>query len=1305
MVDLFSSFLSKTFLRSVWELEHLAFQGSPEELALGERLRRWSTRKDLRETSAEAAFIQVFFHDTWGYEQTGQARTEGGSFSLWPKFAIPGAGEKGGTGAADLAVGLFERNRGTPIPQVLCEFKDIRSDLDAPQRRKGNNRSPVRQCLDYLTYARRGFFPADPILPTWGIVTDMNEFRLYWFDKGHHQSLRFTIFATDLLKGTSLIADTDEARFERFLFRKVFHRDTLLSTTGRSPLLALIAQQRFNDRALENSFYYEYRKFREKLYTELLARNGPGTQRFPGTNGRLVRLAQKILDRCIFIFFCEDMGQVLAFPPKLFQEFLIARSIDPYFDPEGVNIWQEILGLFRATNEGRAFGDKPINQFNGGLFVEDDNLERLHVANSVFCQHLQGSNEASLYTYKETLLYLCASYNYASDLGRTQGARSFDRDPSKSLGLYTLGRIFEQSITELEILEAEADGRPSLNKLSKRKRDGVYYTPEWVVDRIVEQTLGPRLEEIKRECGWPADGDPKLEAVDSYIARLKSLTVLDPACGSGAFLITVLRYLLEEWHQVRAIRRQLTSPSPRPMTDDEAELIADILKANIYGVDINPASVEIAQLALWLHTARGDKPLSSLDGNIREGNSLISFDFFKGQTKLALYNDAEKERVNAFDWENAFPEVFERGGFDAIVGNPPYVKLQNFRTVHADMAAFLRDGRTEMRVKPYASTQSGNFDLYLPFIEKGLSLLNERGRLGYIAPSLWITNEYGQGLRDLVGAGQNLERWIDFKSYQVFDEATNYTALQFFTKRPNTAIRVVEAPTGDIPDNVWADTGSALAYPQQEFGERWLLLTGEERELIDRVYQRCNQLDDPPHTKQIFQGLITSADAIYHLRRLAAGRFICAPRRDHADPPYEVQIEEKLMKPLISGAEAKRYVVPVTDILIFPYRPSKSGVALIEPEVMGTEYPKAWAYLNSYKDALSMREARRDHNGDVIEAPFNDAHWYRFGRHQNLVKQEIVKLVVPRLVSDFTCNVDETGSLYLDNVDVGGVIIAEAEDPFFIAGVLNSPIVNFVFKRISKPFRGGYYSANKQFIAPLPIPPASPDDHSEVAARARALQAANTARRDTLAHIQRRLSATRHRNKPETWLFPDLRGKNEIIALAPARLDTLKKREWAEQRYSRDLSASHDAITARLRPGSSLQAGFADGELSFLIDGVPVANRIFVSAEEGEFILAQWKVLAATFTVTEKTDGKKLANGLRKLTVADNIAVVQQIIALERELSRLEADIARQEVGINSLVYRLYDLTDNDIALIQADKWSRRAPNRGQGIVMALASA
>ncbi len=610
------------------------------------------------------------------------------------------------------------------------------------------------------------------------------------------------------------------------------------------------------------------------------------------------------------------------------------------------------------------------------------------------------------------------------------------------------------------------------------------------------------------------------------------------------------------------------------------------------------------------------------------------------------------------------------------------------------MAEFLREGRPEVGIRPYASTQSGNFDLYLPFIEKGLTLLNEHGRLGYIAPSLWVTNEYGQGLRSFIAAGRNLDRWIDFKSYQVFDEATNYTALQFFTKAPNKTIRVAEAPTGDIPDDPWGGVGRALVYGRQEFGERWLLLTGEARALIDRLYQSCKRLDNPKHTSSIFVGIQTSADAIYHLTRLGPSRYLCTPRGERADPPYEVEIEDALMKPLISGAETKRYVTPETNThLLFPYVISDNGARLIDKTTMQNQYRKAWMYLLSYETVLRARE-----NGKMDD----DHNWWGYNYPKNLDKQEIVKLVIPRLVNDFACSVDDTGSVYLDNVDVGGVVITDGEERFFISGVLNSPTTNFVFKRISKPFRGGYFSANKQFIAPLPIPPASPFDRADVAARAKALQAAHTARRDTLVKIQRRLSATRQRNKPETWLFAGLKTKRELAAAAPAPLDAEDKQKWAEQRYSLDLAAYHDAIKVRLRPGAPLAVSFADGELSFAIDGVPVIDRVFVGDAEGVFIAAQWRVVAATFTVTEGTEGKKLAEALRKLAVADNPALVQQIIALEGELSALDANIARQEAEMNALVNRLYGLTEAEKILVEKGLKAYQSEERTSPLTRSL---
>src|ERR1700732_1370759 len=244
MSDLHAAFISKSFLRSHWNLEYRAWHDSENEKALDDRLALWAERTDLKETSAESAFIDVFFRKTWGYVQTGQRGSETG-FSLYPKFAIPGAGATGGSGEADLAIGYFSKTASGQIPQVLCEFKGIRSALDADQKRKGNTRSPVRQCLDYLSFARRGMIGSEPILPTWGIVTDMNEFRLYWYDRGHQQSLRFTIQPRDLFQGTGLLAENEEARFDRFLFQKVFHAKRCLHPAASVSCSALSVSSGF----------------------------------------------------------------------------------------------------------------------------------------------------------------------------------------------------------------------------------------------------------------------------------------------------------------------------------------------------------------------------------------------------------------------------------------------------------------------------------------------------------------------------------------------------------------------------------------------------------------------------------------------------------------------------------------------------------------------------------------------------------------------------------------------------------------------------------------------------------------------------------------------------------------------------------------------------------------------------------------------------------------------------------------------------------------------------------------------------
>ena len=615
---------------------------------------------------------------------------------------------KAGTGEADLALGWF-RGRLDAIPQVLCEFKDIRSKLDAKQRRKGSTRTPVEQCLNYVRGARRGLFGNEPLQPWWGLVTDMNEFRLYWWDRSPSEYIRFFIRREDLLSGEyDLLSDSEDARFDRYLFAKVFSRDMLLSQAGRPLLLRLVERQWARGRKLEGEFYERYREVRERLYN-VLRLNNP---KFPGRPGELLRLTQKLLDRFIFAFFCEDMGERMLFPPQMIRDLLRSRSIEPFYDENGGELWEFFKRLFTLMNTGGTLSRLTLPQINGGLFEPDPFIDGLSVPNHVFAKAGQGANEASLESDRETLFYLCARYNYA--------ARG---DVKESLSLYTLGHIFEQSIIELEYREGELENRETIAKLSKRKRDGVYYTPESVVNYLVEQSLEAWFADTKASCGYPRpdEGTPTATAAAVYVDRLKSIRIVDPACGSGAFLISALRRILAE--RIAAARDVDRARGGAVSAIDEAPLIAEILRDNIYGVDINPASVEIAKLALWLHSARAAVPLSSLERTIRIGNSLVGDDFWAGRQRTA---DAE-ERVRSFDWRAAFPEIWpdgHEGGFDIVLGNPPYVKLQNLMKVDPDVAAYLAATRGD---NTYASTQTGNFDLYLPFIEKGLRLLRLAG--------------------------------------------------------------------------------------------------------------------------------------------------------------------------------------------------------------------------------------------------------------------------------------------------------------------------------------------------------------------------------------------------------------------------------------------------------------------------------------------------------------------------------------------------------------------------------------------------
>jgi len=1255
MFDDSRSFIARAFLRAEFELEYRAY-AAEHDAALILRLSAWDQRMQLNETQAEGAFVQTFFEEVWGYGQAGRADVD--QVTAIPQFPIPGEGAGGGQGAADLALGWF-RDRIDTTPQVLCEFKDIRSSLDAKQNRKGSTRSPVQQCLNYVRGARRGLYGNEPVQPWWGLVTDMNEFRLYWWDRAPQEYLRFVIRRPhDLLAGdydllTQVGAGAEEARFDRFLFWKLFQRDYLISQAGHPPLLRLIERQWVRESQLEEEFYGRYKAVRDRLFDVLTIEN----PEFPGTRTDLLRLTQKLLDRFIFAFYCEDMGERMLFPPQLIRDRLKRESIDHTYDPGGGELWSWFRRLFGYMDEGGTWGQMQVPHINGGLFAADPQIETLNLSNHVFAAVGQGHNEASLERDRDTLLYLCARYNYA--------ARG---DARESLSLYTLGRIFEQSITELEYKVGEIEGRDTVAKLSKRKRDGVYYTPEWVVNLLVEQTMNPWFSNAKLACGWIEvdQAPPDITAAQAYVERLRSIRVVDPACGSGAFLISAFRRLLKE--RVEGAREVGRLEGGEVLGGvDEAPIIADILAHNIYGVDINPASVEIAKLALWLHSARAQAPLSQLDHTLRCGNSLVSHDFWAGRAE-----DADlRERVNSFDWREAFPEVWpdnETGGFDIVLGNPPYVKLQNLMKVDPQVVAYLQAERGE---DTYRCARTGNVDLYLPFIEKGLRILARGGRMAYIAPSLWAVNQYGRGLRGLIRERRQLDRWVDFKAHQIFDEAITYTALQYFTKEPNDAVRMALAPNGEThaADIDWSDANLAVPYEALPADTEWLIATGVARRLIDRLAQDCLRLDDPSLTTAIFQGLITSADPIYHLEKLADGHYRCTPKNA---PAYVVEIEDAIMKPLVSGAEAKRYEEPETNTyILFPYERGPGGAMYLIPKAdMHSRFPKAWRHLASYEQALRAREGSK----------FDGVDWHQFGRNQSINRQDAVKLVVPRIVEHLKVSLDAHGSVCLDNVDVGGVIAHRDVNPAYLLGNLNGPVANAVFRIIAKPFQNDYRAANKQFIAPLPIPDARDEDRVEVAKRACQLQGHWTRRRDLLQAAEGRLSILpRARHAPQ-WLWAHLPSHNDLIDQAPRALTARGDRiNWARNRLD-DLEAIEIArLQAALDGGARLTTAFADGELRLFAGGSVVLGRIYLDDGPGRLAEAYWRFLLLSHPWR---DASSFAGKLR-LPPFEHAPSARQFMERVQALTAETSAIEIAEGEMNALLYDLYGLSEEERELVE----------------------
>ena len=455
--------------------------------------------------------------------------------------------------------------------------------------------------------------------------------------------------------------------------------------------------------------------------------------------------------------------------------------------------------------------------------------------------------------------------------------------------------------------------------------------------------------------------------------------------------------------------------------------------------------------------------------------------------------------------------------------------------------------------------------------------------------------------------------------------------------------------------------------------EGWVLIPNAERILHAKLSEDCKRLDES--CKGIVVGIQTSADHIYHLERMGPNRYLHKPKGKKE--PVEIEVEDGIMHPLVSGPEAKRYQVPNTSTyLLHPYEMRDGKAVLFTEKEFEFRFPYAWRYLKSYERQLRGRE-----NGKMDL----DGSWWAYNYPKNLDKQEIPKLMVPRLVIRLFTAVDYEGAFYLDNVDVNGILVHERTDLFFLAGILNAPVGNFVWRRISKPFQNDYRSANKQFTAPLPIPHATEDEKAQVAEKAKNLQALHTRRRDLLLMIDKRLESAQCEDdkRDEGWLWADVKPLNDLKNEAPAELKGAELGAWAKLQRNLKLAAHLEQINPLLRPGVTLTVKNDYGELVLMADGIALIVGIFLEEEEAKFIAAQWRQKARRTNVTQRFDANRLISLLLKLRKTSNPAIIKQVVGIDADIEALDSEISRAEDDMNQLTYRLYKLTEEEIRMVE----------------------
>lgn len=675
--------------------QKLLIQKAQEEINLSDYfekrkiLNNWinSLEKGILSKSKEEEFQGEFLNDIFSLILGAVNKSSGNDeWNLQRESKTRIDGQK-----ADGVIGFFDVN-GKDDVRAVIELKDPTISLDQRQKRSGDTRTPVEQAFNYAPKYGKNC--------QWVIVSNYKEIRLY----RSNDMTEYEVFFLENLK--------DDLEFQKFIYILSF--EALVGTANKkAKALELSEEYQKNQIEIEKKFYNEYKNIRLHIF-ENMKENNPETD-----ENTLLEKVQKLLDRFLFICFCEDKGLL----EKDFFNTILKKGKD----------FGSIFDIFKVFCNWINLGNpkENISHFNGGLFKNDDVLNSLNIDDKVFEE-----------------LKKISDYDFDSDLN-----------------VNILGHIFEQSISDIEELKKSISGEEFDQKKSKRKKDGIFYTPQYITKYIVENSIKNWLDDKRKELG--EDDLPKLNEKDyifdiakknytknyrkhiefwqQYREAVRNIKIIDPACGSGAFLITAFEFLLNYNKYLDDKIFDLVGTS-----DLFSDRTKEILQNNIFGVDLNKESVEITKLSLWLKTADKNKTLASLENNIKCGNSLI--------------DDPEIAGNLAFNWEKEFPEIFANGGFDIVVGNPPYVKedigKNAFNGLHQHLC------------------YQGKMDLWYFFGWLALTISKkEFAYISFIAPNNWITNDGASKFRNKINDCATIFEYIDFNNFMIFEEAQIQTMI------------------------------------------------------------------------------------------------------------------------------------------------------------------------------------------------------------------------------------------------------------------------------------------------------------------------------------------------------------------------------------------------------------------------------------------------------------------------------------------------------------------------------------------------